>query len=231
MAITDHLVGLPQPSGPGPNTTPYLRPPLVPFPSSPPIPPPGGGQSSVLGSVLSWMGASAPGPGRDLSSGISTLQQEVTSLESLSRSVFFELQDLTKERDRATESKSWRGSFNNLVGMAVGGYCIYRIIYAIVMLGVPSLSAASDPVGQWASFLLRSISGGHLVINERAFAQVITLAFVGIISGSSLRSLLLDLLRFFSALSSAGNSGTLLLVFSYVMGLYFLSSVVLIRQR
>ena len=32
-------------------------------------------------------------------------------------------------------------------------------------------------------------------------------------------------------MSGAGNSGTLLVVFSYVMGLYFLSSVLLIRQR
>lgn len=99
------------------------------------------------------------------------------------------------------------------------------------MLAVPSLSAASDPVGMWVSVVVKALSGGHIVINQKATAQIITLAFVGIISGSSLRSLLLDLLRFFSALSTAGNSGNLLLIFSYVMGLYFLSSIVLIRQR
>lgn len=61
--------------------------------------------------------------------------------------------------------------------------------------------------------------------------QYLTLAFIGFISASSMRGFLRDMRRAFSAIAGGGNATTLVLLLTELMGLYAISSLLLIRKQ
>jgi Abscisic acid G-protein coupled receptor len=61
--------------------------------------------------------------------------------------------------------------------------------------------------------------------------QYLTLAFIGFISASSMRGFLRDMRRAFSAIAGGSNSTTLVLLLTELMGLYAISSLLLIRKQ
>ncbi|KAF0300652.1 Golgi pH regulator [Amphibalanus amphitrite] len=78
----------------------------------------------------------------------------------------------------------------------------------------------------------------HIVVNWLGFnidvtfwSQQISFYVVGCIVVTSIRGLLLTLTKFFYAVSSSKSSNVIVLVFSQIMGMYFMSSVVLMRMN
>lgn len=78
-----------------------------------------------------------------------------------------------------------------------------------------------------------AIIPSHLRTELRGFfsLQYLTLAFIGFISASSMRGFLRDMRRAFSAIAGGGNATTLVLLLTELMGLYAISSLLLIRKQ
>mmetsp|Transcript_21307 Transcript_21307/g.64114 ORF Transcript_21307/g.64114 Transcript_21307/m.64114 type:complete len:476 (-) Transcript_21307:3142-4569(-) len=161
---------------------------------------------------------------------ISALRAEVASLESLERALLTEVVELRKERDRALESRTLLGHAKNFTGYLLSAYCIYRM-YACVRALIWGEDFTSDPVSKAVGYALRYFSGGTLTVNVPLMSQYLTLAFIGFLSASSMRGFLRDMRRAFSAIAGGGNVTTLVLLMTELMGLYAISSLLLIRKQ
>lgn len=70
-----------------------------------------------------------------------------------------------------------------------------------------------------------------LEIDVRFWSQHVSFILVGCIVVTSIRGLLLTLTKFFYAISSSKSSNIIVLVLAQIMGMYFVSSVLLMRMN
>uniref|UniRef100_A0A2A6C8S2 Probable enoyl-CoA hydratase, mitochondrial n=1 Tax=Pristionchus pacificus TaxID=54126 RepID=A0A2A6C8S2_PRIPA len=68
-------------------------------------------------------------------------------------------------------------------------------------------------------------------IDVRFWSQHISFLLVGVIVVTSIRGLLITLTKFFYAISSSKSSNTIVLLLAQIMGMYFVSSVLLMRMN
>lgn len=90
-------------------------------------------------------------------------------------------------------------------------------------------STSVDPVTQTLSFFLHFF---HIGINVALWSQYISLMFIGMLIAMSVRGFLQNLMKFFFFVSGGGSSSStnVVLLLSEVMGMYFISSILLIRK-
>uniref|UniRef100_A0AAY5ETX6 Golgi pH regulator n=1 Tax=Electrophorus electricus TaxID=8005 RepID=A0AAY5ETX6_ELEEL len=145
------------------------------------------------------------------SENLSLIQQEVDALEELSRQLFLETVDLQATKERIEYSKTFQGKYFNVLGYFFSIYCVWKIFMATINI-VFDRVGKTDPV-------TRGIE--------------ITVNYLGIQFDSAwfLRGLNhVSLLQFFYAISSSKSSNVIVLVLAQIMGMYFVSSVLLIRM-
>jgi len=70
-----------------------------------------------------------------------------------------------------------------------------------------------------------------LEIDVQFWSQHVSFILVGCIVLTSIRGLLLTLTKFFYAISSSKSSNVIVLVLAQIMGMYFVSSVLLMRMN
>lgn len=85
-----------------------------------------------------------------------------------------------------------------------------------------------DPITR-ASEILGEIMG--LEIDFAFWSQHVSFIMVGILVVTSIRGLLINLTKFFYAISSSKTSNAIVMFFAQLMGMYFVSSVLLMRMN
>ncbi|KAI6223798.1 Protein Y75B8A6 [Aphelenchoides fujianensis] len=85
-----------------------------------------------------------------------------------------------------------------------------------------------DPVTKGIEILVHHLG---YEIDIRFWSQQISFLLVGIIAVTSIRGLLITIAKFFNAISSRKSSNLIVLILAHVMGMYFVSSVLLIRMN
>lgn len=153
------------------------------------------------------------------------LEIEVPSLELLAKTLFFEIQDLKRERQRALLSRSCLGHLRNAVGYLLSAYAIYRMLAAIKSL-LFGEDFTSDPITKCIALWTFTDSD----LDVEVVAQYVTLLFIGVMCILSVRGFLKNMRRLCSALHVSGNVSLLVTLLTELMGMYAISILLLIRQ-
>ena len=163
---------------------------------------------------------------------LSVLEAEIEAMDHVVRSLFAETHEARLARERRAAASTARGKLNDIAGAAMCLTCFWRVasgVFRLVFRGTGSagFAAGTDPVTR----TLRSVV--TLPISPEAMSQILSLLFIGALVGASLRNFLRVVFRVFFAVGGGGGgtSAMLVLFVSEILGLYFLSSVLLIRNN
>jgi hypothetical protein len=166
---------------------------------------------------------------------LSTLRSELTSLgvemrqlEDVRRALYLEVHELRVGLAALVSAKTYQGRFFNMLGYFFSLYCIYKITMSSINIVFQRVNQM-DPVSRTIQLVLVFVF--DLDAETRAFIlQSASFLLVGVLVGTQVRGFLLQLLRFFHAWSSALTSHSMLLLLAEMMGMYFVSSVLLMRM-
>ncbi|CAG8488204.1 10169_t:CDS:10 [Ambispora leptoticha] len=184
-------------------------------------------RSRVGGFVMKMFNTVAGGMGAD-GENIGTLRQEITGLENLARQLFLDIDDLYQEKGRLEYSKTWKGQYFNYLGYIFSVYCIYKIVMASINIILSrNTGPASDPITYGLTLAIKYI---NLEMDVPFWSQQLSFLFVGLMIIFSIRGLLIQLLKFFRAVSNSVSRSNIVLFLAQIMGMYFLSSVMMLRM-
>ncbi|KAG0243688.1 Golgi pH regulator B [Actinomortierella wolfii] len=141
---------------------------------------------------------------------LQNLKQEVAALEGISRQLFLDIDDMYMEKSRLELAKTWQGKYSN---------AFINILFNRI--------GSTDPI---TATLTRFIAHTNMKIDVRFWSQQLSFFFVGLMIFLSIRGLLSQLLKFFRAFSRRVSSSNIILFLAQLMGLYFLSSILMMRS-
>ncbi|CAI4229318.1 unnamed protein product [Auanema sp. JU1783] len=158
---------------------------------------------------------------------IKQLNLEISSLEELSRHLFLELVELKNMADRIEYSKTWMGKYFNVLGHFFSVYCLWKIFICTINIVFDRVGKV-DPVTKGIEI---GVHWMGIDLDVRFWSQHISFTLVGVIAVTSIRGLLITLTKFFLAISSTKSSNIIVLLLAQIMGMYFVSSVLLMRMN
>uniref|UniRef100_A0A8D8LMF8 Golgi pH regulator n=3 Tax=Cacopsylla melanoneura TaxID=428564 RepID=A0A8D8LMF8_9HEMI len=161
------------------------------------------------------------------SENVRQLKQEVSGLEELSRQLYLEAHDTCNMMEKIQWSKTWKGKYFNILGYFFSLYCVWKILICTINI-VFDRVGKKDPVTRGIELLVHWV---ELDIDVIFWSQHISFLLVGCIVLTSIRGLLLTLTKFFYAISSSKSSNIIVLALAQIMGMYFVSSVLLMRMN
>lgn len=158
---------------------------------------------------------------------VTLLQQEIAALEELSRQLFLEVVDLHGVKERIAYSKTLKGRYFDLVGHFFSVYCVYKIFICTINIIFDRVGKV-DPVTRGFEIGVKYFG---IKVDVAFWSQHLSFLLVGIIVITSIRGLLITLTKFFYAISSTKSSNLIVLFMAEIMGMYFVSSVLLMRMN
>lgn len=158
---------------------------------------------------------------------VEQLKSEVAALEELGRQLFLELVDMRNMQERIEYSKTFKGKYFNFLGYFFSIYCIWKIFICTVNIVFDRVGRV-DPVTRGIAIAVHYMG---FTFDVKFWSQHISFLLVGIIVVTSIRGLLITLTKFFYAISSSKSSNIIVLALAQIMGMYFISSVVLMRMN
>lgn len=160
-------------------------------------------------------------------SSIKQLNMEIDSLEDLAQQILSELDDLYYEKERAEFAKTWKGQYFNFLGYLFSVYCVYKIF-------ITTINILLDRVGKKDPVTIAFEWFAHYYGMDpdlQYWTQYASFAFVGIVIIASIRGLLIYLMKIFRVFGSHNQSKILILFLAQLMGMYFVSCVLMLRTN
>eukprot|EP00928_Gymnodinium_smaydae_P099773 TRINITY_DN9618_c1_g1_i1.p1 TRINITY_DN9618_c1_g1~~TRINITY_DN9618_c1_g1_i1.p1 ORF type:complete len:519 (-),score=116.66 TRINITY_DN9618_c1_g1_i1:51-1607(-) len=159
------------------------------------------------------------------------LQLEVQALESFSRELFIELDELIRARLSEMKARTLTGRLLNVLGLLCSAICVYKIVMSSVNLLLRrGLAQAEDPATRLLNFLLAYLHFGDYEVLEldlSYWVPVLSLVFVGWLTFANTRQFIHRLLAVFRMVSTSVTSHSLALLLTEVMAMYFAACVLL----
>ncbi|CAI5446047.1 unnamed protein product [Caenorhabditis angaria] len=165
--------------------------------------------------------------GPTLQTQIERIKDEIIPLETLSRFLFLDLVELRQMLNRVEFSKTYMGIYFNVLGHFFSIYCIWKIFISFINIVFDRVGKV-DPVTKTIEI------GVHYVgidLDISFWSQYISFFLVGVIALTSIRGLLITMTKFFVSISNATSSNIIVLGMAQIMGMYFVSSVLLMRMN
>ncbi|XP_061932448.1 Golgi pH regulator isoform X3 [Apis cerana] len=135
--------------------------------------------------------------------------------------------DIQNARERLEWAATWQGKYFNVLGYFFSVYCTWKIFISTINI-VFDRVGKKDPVTRAIEIAVHWIG---FDIDVTFWSQHISFYLVGCIVLTSIRGLLLTLTKFFYAISSSKSSNIIVLILAQIMGMYFVSSVLLMRMN
>lgn len=161
------------------------------------------------------------------SENIGQLRLEISGLEELARQLFLELTDMKNMQERQKWSSTWQGKYFNCLGMFFSFYCMYKILMCTINI-VFDRVGKKDAVTRGIEIAVHWLG---FQFDVAFWSQYISFFLVGCIVFTSIRGLLITLTKFFYSISSSRSSNIIVLILAQLMGMYFCSSVILLRMN
>ncbi|KAG1691865.1 hypothetical protein DVH05_026027 [Phytophthora capsici] len=161
---------------------------------------------------------------------IKGLEAEILTLESLGRELFLEVNDLRDVQARSLQARTLRGRVFNFFGYIMSAFCVYKMVMSTVNV-VFRRNRDKDPITDAVEKLLYIWPSLAEQLNIRFLSEIASLGFVGILVFTQTRGFLVTLLKFFRTYSSTVSSNSVVLWLAHLMGMYFVSSFVLMRMN
>jgi hypothetical protein len=155
-------------------------------------------------------------------------QREISQLEMYHVEIFTEYNEVLVEFKRLQESLTLSGRLKNCFGYFLFVFCIYKIVtcsFNVVFRRTPD----KDPITVGLELLFNRVLNYQWEIAP--IAQQISYIFVGILAASQIREFLFHMTRIFFAVAGVITSDIVILCLIETMGLYFASSVILMRMN
>lgn len=183
-------------------------------------------------------------------SDIGQLRLEIGALEELSRQLFLEVHEMRNMQERQRWARTLQGKYFNVLGHFFSLYCLWKIFICTINI-IFDRVGKKDPVTRGIEI---AVHWCGLEMDVAFWSQHVSFFLVGCIVVTSIRGLLLTLtkvkfnilhstsfktqfiiysfiLQFFYKISSSKSSNIIVLVLAQIMGMYFCSSVLLMRMN
>lgn len=186
------------------------------------------------GAKLSGFMSSVARSGDDkaLLNNIHKMKHEVSGMELMCSEMFEELHEARLAHMHLSFSTTVVGRVVNLSGYAFSAYCLYKMLMASINI-IFNRVAQVDPVTRVLSIALVTIKGVQ-DMDVEPIVQTISFVLVGVLIATSIRGFLQIWLKIFhlqNATYSIHYSNMLVLFMAWMMGMYFVSSVLLMRMN
>ncbi|XP_067628085.1 Golgi pH regulator [Eurosta solidaginis] len=158
---------------------------------------------------------------------IGQLRLEIFGLEELMRQLFLEINSMKNMQERQKWSQTLQGKYFNVLGHFFSIYCLWKIFICTVNI-IFDRVGRKDPVTRGLEI---AVHWCGFDIDLAFWNQHISFLLVGCIVVTSIRGLLLTLTKFFYRISSSKSSNIIVLIMAQIMGMYFCSSVLLMRMN
>ena len=123
----------------------------------------------------------------------------------------------TIRKKRISEFKTIKGRWFNFLGYFFSIYCAYKIFMCTINI-IFDRVGKKDPITQGSEILTHRLG---MDVDLTAFAQPLSFMMVGVLVLTSIRGLLINLTKFFYAISSSETSNAIVMFFAQLMGMYF----------
>ncbi|KAI9031022.1 Abscisic acid G-protein coupled receptor-domain-containing protein [Phycomyces nitens] len=150
------------------------------------------------------------------------LEIEISQMEGLATSMKSNLEELARARAKSQFSQTWKGQCWNLVGGIFTIYCVYKLLVTSFNV-ITQRVGSNDPITNMISLMISHFDKEGSKIDITFWSQQLSFWFAGIIVFGSVRGFVQMLTRV------SISTSTLLLCVAHMMGLYFLSSVLMMQ--
>ena len=159
------------------------------------------------------------------------LNEELHASEQLYIQLLHELDDLHVDKQKEEFGKTWKGSYYNALGWIFSIYCIYKLVMCVINI-VFNRFGEIDPITNALSLYIKYSSQTTLTEDDiEGITQPLSFISVGVLVLCSIRGVLIQLLKLFRRWSRNIPPHHIILLFSQLLGMYFLSTVLLMRMN
>ncbi|CAF1252130.1 unnamed protein product [Adineta steineri] len=160
-------------------------------------------------------------------SDINSIKQEIYIYEEIYTQLYTDLVDLNELKERIEYSKTLQGKYFHVVGHFFSVYCIWKILISSINI-IFNRVGKVDPVTKSIELTVHYF---NFEFDVHFWSQYVSFILIGIMVVTSIRGLLITLTKFFYFISSSRSSDVIFLCLAQLMGMYFVSSVLLLRMN
>ena len=120
-----------------------------------------------------------------------------------------------------------QGRYFDFLGHIFSVYCVWKIFISTVNIIFDRVGKV-DPVTRGIEITVKYIG---LELDVKFWSQQFSFLLIGILIVTSIRGLLITMTKFFNSIASAKSSNIIVLALAEIMGMYFVSSVLLMRMN
>ena len=155
------------------------------------------------------------------------INAEVDALEMVNRTLFADLHDINLLKERKRLAKTAYGRLLEACGVVMAVICGYRFVAGLKRL-LFMQTPKSDPI----SFALHLfLANKSIHVDPEVLAQYLSLLLIAFLVINSMQNFILQLVKLFFAFGGGVTTDALVLFTTEMVGLYFISSVLLIREQ